>query len=378
MLNLILALSVSFLLSLLLTPCMMLIAKKRNIVDMPDSRKAHGTPTPLLGGIAVCIATLISVVLFAKTTDVYSLPVLIVASIGVSFMGLIDDILSLSAKRRMIILFIISLIVFFGFLMFYLNGSLLLQNSLLLNILFSIFIIFWVVGVTNAINFSDGLDGLASYLSLVSVIAFAVIFSIQGRDLLAFPISLALFGAIAGFLPYNRGPALIFMGDAGSMFIGFMLSLLSIACISLESTPLAVVVPIFILFVPIIDMSMSILRRIVIRKPIMKPDNMHFHHKLNQYLNNHLFVAIILALIQIGCAVFGVFVFIYKIYIIGWIVLAALILILAVYTIISARRYKRKIESEEIELLGEKNSKAKLKLPFKKFFMSKKSQQSKE
>lgn len=342
MLNCILAISVSFIISLFLTPFMIVVAKKKNIVDIPDQRKDHKIPTPLLGGIAICVATVISIILFAESTVSFVIPIIIVAAVGVSFMGLIDDILSLSAKRRLVILFILSLIVFFGFVQFYFNdGKTILQNHAFLNVLFSVFVIFWIVGVTNAINFSDGLDGLASYLSLASIMAFAVIFSIQGRDTLALPITLALFGAIAGFIPYNRNPALIFMGDAGSMFIGFMLSLLSIACISQEDSLLSTIVPIYILFVPILDMCMSILRRIIIKKPIMEPDKMHFHHILIQRFENRIFVVIILSSVQIAFAALGIIVFITKLFVLGWILIGLLILCFSIYTILSSQKIKK-------------------------------------
>lgn len=343
MLYLILTISISLLLSLFLTPLMIYVAKKKQILDIPNNRKSHDEPTPLLGGLAICIATVVTIMMFAKANEAFVLPILVIGILGVSFMGLIDDILSLSAKRRMVILFIIALVVFFGAIQFYFNGKEIMQESIVLNIFFSIFIIIWMVGITNAVNFSDGLDGLASYLSLVSTISFAIIFSLQGRDMLALPITLALMGAIAGFIPYNRNPAIIFMGDSGSMFIGFVLSLLSITSIAYEATFIAVVVPIFLLLVPILDMCMSILRRIIIRKPIMKPDKMHFHHVLNQHINNHIFVVIILSLVQIVFSAIGIWVFINKTFVLGWMILGIIIAIASIYTIMTG--YKKRLSS---------------------------------
>ena len=320
MLDTILNVSTSFLISLFLTPLVIAVAKKKKIYDIPDVRKEHKEPTPLMGGIAIWFATVVSIVLFSEPINKIAIPVLIAGATGVSLMGLIDDVISLSAKRRMFILFCIALIVFFGGLQFYFT-EMLFYDPLIIKILFSAFIIIWVVGITNAINFSDGLDGLASYLSLISAISFSIIFAFQGRQMFILPIALALCGAIAGFIPYNRNPAMVFMGDAGSMFIGFMLSLMSITSVARETTLLAVIVPIFILFVPILDMSMSILRRLVIKKPIMKPDNMHFHHRLNERFKNHLLVVIILSLVQIVFAAMGIFIFIYKLFTLGWIIL---------------------------------------------------------
>ena len=345
--KLILAVGVSFFISLFLTPIMIQIAKKKNIVDTPNGRKEHDTPTPLLGGVAICIATVASILLFAEARTQYVIPVLFLGATGVSLMGMIDDIFYLSAKRRLVTLFILAVIVFLGFVQFYFyEYTSIMHDSMVLNILFSVFIILWIVGITNAINFSDGLDGLASYLSLVSVIAFAVVFALQGRDMLALPVTLALFGAIAGFTPYNRNPAMVFMGDAGSMFIGFMLGLLSITSISHEDTMLAVVVPVFILFVPILDMCVSILRRLLIGKPIMRPDKLHFHHVLNQRFKNHIFVAIILSVIQVGFAAVGILIFITKQYLLGWAIVGAVALLFGIYTVATALRYKAKTTIE--------------------------------
>ena len=238
---------------------------------------------------------------------------LVIGGTAVALMGLIDDIITLSAKHRMMILFCIALIVFFGGIQFYFD-DMMFYDPLVVQLVFPVVIIFWVVGITNAINFSDGLDGLASYLALISAISFAIIFSFQGRNTFILPIALALCGAIAGFIPYNRSPAMVFMGDAGSMFIGFMLSLLSITSVAHEITLLSIIVPIFILFVPILDMCMSMLRRLIVGKPIMKPDKMHFHHQLNAQFQKHLAVVIVLSLAQIVFAGMGIFIFIYKLY----------------------------------------------------------------
>ena len=278
MLNQILAFFISFLVALFITPLLIYIAKKKKILDMPSARKEHIKPTPLLGGIAILVATILGIILFADFTSTFLMPILVAGALGIAIMGLVDDILSISAKIRLVILFIVAIIIYIACFLFYLDTQSLLVRRLFPILAFSVFIIFWIVGVTNAINFSDGLDGLASYLSIVSVMSFSIIFAYQGRTTLALPFALTLAGAIAGFIPYNRNPALIFMGDTGSMFIGFMLSLLSIACIRLETTLYAMIVPVYLIFVPIIDMAMSILRRLITKKSVMKPDKMHFHH----------------------------------------------------------------------------------------------------
>ncbi len=340
MLGTILNVGTSFLLSLFLTPLAIAVAKSKKIYDVPDARKSHQTPTPLMGGVAIWLAATLPMIIFAHASSHIAVPVLAVGATAVALMGLIDDIITLSARHRMIILFCVALIVFFGGIQFYFD-DMLFYDPLVVRLIFPVFIIFWVVGITNAINFSDGLDGLASYLALISTISFAIIFSFQGRNTFILPIALALCGAIAGFIPYNRSPAMVFMGDAGSMFIGFMLSLLSITSVAHETTLLSVIVPIFILFVPILDMTMSMLRRLIVGKPIMKPDKMHFHHQLNARLHNHLAVVIALSLAQIVFAGMGVFIFIYKLYELGWVIMAALVATASAYTAVEAGKARR-------------------------------------
>ena len=341
MLNTLLAIFIPFLTALLLTPLMMTIAKKKNIVDIPNNRKSHTTPIPLLGGVAIFIAVLVSIATFAYTTSILIKLTLIVALLGVSLVGLIDDIVSLSAKKRLVILIIQAIIVYIGLIQYYA-----IAHSLLIQIVFGIFAVIWIVGITNAINFSDGLDGLSSYLSIIAAISFAIIFTLQGRTVFALPIALSLGGAVAGFLPYNRNPAMIFMGDSGSMLIGFILGLLSIMSSVREATIFSIVVPIFILLLPITDMLTSILRRLIIRKPIMKPDKLHFHHILNQKVNNHMFVAIIMSIIQIASAAFGIVIFIFKLYTVGIIVLIAILLFFTITTIISSLSIRHSQQQE--------------------------------
>lgn len=345
MLSTVLTVSTAFFLSLFLTPLMVSLARRLNIYDIPDGRKSHTVPTPLLGGIAIYFSTVVAIVLFAQTTGTYTIPILIIGASGVSFMGVIDDIISLSAKRRMVILFLIALIVFFGCIQFYFSGMLML-SSVFMQVLFSVVVIIWMVGITNAINFSDGLDGLASYLSLIAAVAFAVIFCLQERYTFILTITLSLAGAIAGFIPYNRNPAMLFMGDAGSMFIGFMMSLLSITSISHETTMFAVIVPVCVLFVPILDMFLSILRRFAMKRSIMQPDHSHFHHQLNERFHNQIIVVIILSLIQIAFAGVGIFIFIKKLYIPGWIFIGAITVISSVYTVVSSTK-KRKFKKSK-------------------------------
>jgi UDP-GlcNAc:undecaprenyl-phosphate GlcNAc-1-phosphate transferase len=322
-------------LSLGLTPLMIKASRRLKIMDMPNPRKAHREPMPLMGGVAIylstIVATVVFIVLFVDGLQTNIVIAFLIGISGVTLMGLIDDILSLSAKRRLIILFILALIVLIGCLQFYFPANL-LHTNLALTLLTSFVVVIWIVSIANAINLSDGLDGLASCLSLVSVAAFALIFYLQGRSQLALPTALALFGAIAGFLPYNISPAKIFMGDAGSMFIGFMLGILSI--MSMSQKPLEFfVVPVFIILMPILDMAMAILRRLMLRCPVMQADKQHFHHRLNRYFRSQRLVVLILAMCQLVFAAIGVAIYLTEWFALGWILLGVIAVLAIVFTL---------------------------------------------
>ncbi len=315
-------------LALGLTPLMIGLSKKLKVLDMPSERKAHTKPMPLMGGVAIYIATLLAalvfILVFVKGLTMSIVIAFAVGITGVTAMGLIDDIMHLSARRRLVILFVLALIVLVGCLQFYFPPAL-IQGSLGVVLIISLIVVVWIVAVTNAINFADGLDGLAGSLSLVSALGFAAIFYLQGRTQLALPTALALSGAILGFLPYNFNPAKLFMGDAGSMFIGFMLGIFSIMSMAQETVKEFIVL-IYLILVPLADMAMAVLRRLIMKRPVMKPDKFHFHHILNRRFKNQRVVVLILALAQAISTSIGVLIFYGYIHSIGWVLMAGWVL----------------------------------------------------
>lgn len=336
--------------SLVLTPVMMVISRKLKILDLPNGRKMHTKPIPLMGGIAIYLAAIITtniyLFLFVEGLEYNLVFAFIIGISGVTLMGLIDDILTLSPKRRLITLFILALIVLVGCLQFYFPPT--LFANLGLTLLISFIIVFWIVAITNAINLTDGLDGLAGSLSLVSTAAFAIIFYLQGRTQLALPTTLALCGAIAGFLVYNISPAKIFMGDAGSMFIGFMLGIMTVMSMS-QKDVIVIVVPVYLMLVPILDLCMSVLRRLLLHVPIMKPDKMHFHHGLVRRLKSHRRVVLILAAVQSIFAAIGVLIYMNELYIAGIIGLVIIGGVCAAYTFIWANAKRKQQAADSIQ-----------------------------
>lgn len=160
------------------------------------------------------------------------------------------------------------------------------DNKIIINEVFSyILTIGWIVGITNAINLIDGLDGLSSGVCLISCLSLLIIFSLNGSPLLAIVLITALAGAIVGFLPFNFSPAKTFIGDTGSNFMGFSLSIISILGVAKTYTAIVLIAPIIVLALPIFDTLFAIVRRIAKGKSIkaiLKPDKGHLHHRLMQ------------------------------------------------------------------------------------------------
>lgn len=158
------------------------------------------------------------------------------------------------------------------------------DNKIIMNEVFSyILTVGWIVGITNAINLIDGLDGLSSGVCLISCLSLLIIFSLNNSPLIAIVLITALAGAIVGFLPYNFNPAKTFIGDTGSNFMGFSLSIISILGVAKTYTAIVLIAPIIVLALPIFDTLFAIVRRIVKGKSIkavLKPDKGHLHHRL--------------------------------------------------------------------------------------------------
>ena len=141
----------------------------------------------------------------------------------------------------------------------------------------------WIIGVTNSINLIDGLDGLSSGIALISCVSMLIIFALNGSPLIAILLITALAGALSGFLPFNFNPAKTFMGDAGSNFLGYSLSVISIFGVAKTYTLIVIVAPLIILGLPVLDTLVAIFRRIIkgkSLKAIMQADKGHLHHKL--------------------------------------------------------------------------------------------------
>lgn len=279
--KLILCFSVAFGVSLASTPFVKVLAYKIGAIDVPkDARRVHDHPIPRLGGLAIFYGFLISILCFA-TVDT-QLKGIIIGCLIIVAVGIVDDVKQLSAKVKFVLQIVTAVIVVLhGVTIKYISVPSFIVEGGILNLGFmSIPItIVWIVGVTNAVNLIDGLDGLAVGVS--SIATFSLFFiAILTREFQLAVITAALAGACLGFLPYNFNPAKIFMGDTGSTFLGFMLSVICIQGLFKGYVIISFIVPFLILGLPIFDTGFAIVRRIWNKKPIMAPDRGHLHHRL--------------------------------------------------------------------------------------------------
>jgi UDP-GlcNAc:undecaprenyl-phosphate GlcNAc-1-phosphate transferase len=290
--------STVFILSLVFTPLIRSISLKSGFLDKPNRRKVHRGSIPSLGGLAIFVSFLIGVLLSARIWGGIAedkLFGIIISSVILVAIGIYDDIRNMPATLKLAGQLAVALIAYsFGFRIEEFFGF--EVTSLWLKILFLIITIGWIIGAINAINLLDGLDGLAcGVCTIISLFLFIASYASQNYLLLF--LSIALAASCLGFLPFNFYPASIFMGDTGSMFLGFMLSIVAIESYQKSTTFIAVLVPITAMAVPLIDTTLSIIRRLVKRKPIFQADKNHIHHKL--YLNERSQLRVVLTLYSV-------------------------------------------------------------------------------
>lgn len=270
------ALIICFIASILITPIVIKLAIKIDAVDKPNHRKVHTKLMPRLGGLAIFFSFLIGYFLFISET-MEAWPILVGGSIIV-VTGIIDDLKELSAKTKLggqLIAAVVTVIGGIQIDFFTLpTGDMVHLGAWAVPLT-----IIWIIAITNAINLIDGLDGLAAGVSSIVLLTFSVLAITLGNPLLAL-LGFIMLGSTLGFLTFNFYPAKIFMGDTGSLFLGYMISSLAVMGLFKNVAVFSLVVPIIILGVPILDTIFAIIRRIIHKKPISSPDKFHLHHCL--------------------------------------------------------------------------------------------------
>ena len=274
----------AFAVSFLMTPVAKWIAPKIGAMDIPkDNRRMHKKPMPRFGGMAIYLGTMCSILYFLKGNE--HLPAILIGGTLIYVLGVVDDLTDLDARIKFGCQAAIAILMYFmglriEFITNYFGGGGHWQFGTALCFIVTIL---WIVGITNTINLIDGLDGLAAGVAAIAALSIAYVAYIHG-DRYGMMIvcigMMALAGGALGFLPYNFYPAKLFMGDSGSLFLGFMIAIFSVISPLKRSTLLAVIVPVLVLGIPIFDTLLAIVRRILSGKPIMSPDKEHLHHRL--------------------------------------------------------------------------------------------------
>jgi len=275
--------------SLLLTPVIRRLSVRWGWLDVPrDNRRVHLKAVPRVGGLAILISVLIAfaslpfvdnLVTQSLLHDKWQLLMVFAPAVFVTLLGLYDDLKGANARVKLVGL-IIAGTAFYAMGGRVDNLSLPFFESLHLPAVVSyLATILWIVGVTNAFNLIDGIDGLAAGAGLFAALVVLGVSLMMGHPHVTV-VALVLSGALIGFLRYNFNPASIFLGDSGSLFIGFTLAALSLQGAQKASTAVAIAIPLMAFAVPVIDTTFSMARRFISGKPIFQGDREHVHHML--------------------------------------------------------------------------------------------------
>ena len=275
------ALLTAALVALISTPVVRSLAFRVGAVDVPkDNRRMHNHPIPRMGGLAIFLGFILSVLIFVPLTS--ELRGMLLGGVVIVILGILDDIFALPALPKFFVQIGAALIaVLHGNRIEFLSNPNIFSSESYweLGWLAIPITVLWIVGITNAVNLIDGLDGLACGVSTISSMTLLVIALVMEEPDVALLMG-ALSGACIGFLPYNLNPAKIFMGDTGSTFLGFVLAVVSIQGLFKFYTIISFAVPFLMLGLPIFDTCFAILRRVSHGQSPMAPDRGHIHHRL--------------------------------------------------------------------------------------------------
>ncbi len=290
--------------ALIMVPTLRRWALVSGNVDVPDERKIHSQTTPRIGGVAIFMATLFATLVFTDLNP--QLRGILAGALIVFFTGLIDDLHGLSPKRKFIGQICACLItISVGGLYLSNLGNLFGFGDIVLGKWFAIpFTVFAVVGVINAINLIDGLDGLAGGVSVIALTAFFAL-GYQDENYSSLVLCAGLLGGILGFLKYNFYPARIFMGDTGSLVVGFLVGFLAIQLTQAPGAGVRPIVPVLVIGLPLLDTVWVMTRRVLKGGSPFSPDMTHVHHKFLNLGFQHRFTVIIIYGISLFWAIFA-------------------------------------------------------------------------
>ncbi len=292
------------LISYVLVPFTIKIARHVKAISVPHSRHIHTKAMPLLGGLAIFISFLIGYILFSEperysqSTVFYEIPAILIAAIIILLLGIVDDISALRARTKFLVQILVATIIV-------VYGQLRIENVFTFlpevydKVLSITLTIFWIVSVINAINLVDGLNGLSAGVSAIFFSTVLILYFLGG---IAKPFSLLLastmLGATLGYLPWNFPNAKVFMGDAGSMLLGLMISILPLLGFK-QITVVSLFLPMMMLVVPVFDIFTTILRRAINNQSIGEADSEHLHHQLLRATNSPVKAVVIIWFVSI-------------------------------------------------------------------------------
>ncbi len=295
----------SVMITIILISALSRVAVRVQLVDVPDARKLHGRPVPVVGGIAMAIGAIVPVVYWQNWDNF--IRAWIIGSLMLVTFGMIDDLRGMSPRTKFVGQIAAALVVIlYGGIKITSLGMLLPDDLLVPGWLAIPLTLVAIVGVTNAINLADGLDGLAGGISLLIFCALGYLAYLEGDSSVGF-ICLALGGAIFGFLKFNTFPATVFMGDTGSQFLGFSAITLSLY-LTQGNTALSPLVPLLLLGMPVIDTLFVFLSRLSNGKSPFAADRNHFHHRLMRLGLHHSESVLVIYILQ-AALIISAFVF---------------------------------------------------------------------
>lgn len=290
----------AFITAYVFTPYTIRFAKKVGALDIPkEARKIHKRPMPRLGGIAVIAGFTVSVIYLLvvmsieKTINLFDidnyyikLTGFFIGSIVLALFCFVDDVKNINPFVKLLGQTLAAIIVAICGIQIDKIPLPFFPTIINTEITSIAFTVIWIVGITNAINLIDGLDGLSSGVSLISCISLLLIFSLNDSPLISILLVTALAGSILGFLPYNFNPAKTFLGDTGSNFLGYTLSIISILGMAKTYTAIVIIAPLLVFALPLLDTTLAIFRRIIKTKSlkgVFKADKEHLHHKIMKH-----------------------------------------------------------------------------------------------
>jgi UDP-N-acetylmuramyl pentapeptide phosphotransferase/UDP-N-acetylglucosamine-1-phosphate transferase len=302
--NIFLSFFTAFAITFLAIPVIIKVAKEKHLFDFPDERKVHSSKIPTLGGIGIFLGFLFAMTFWTRFIECWHLQYLTASLIIISFLGIKDDLIGLSAFKKAVgQVFAALILVIWGDLRiesFY-NIFGVQELPYMISVLFTTFTIIVII---NAYNLIDGIDGLAASLGLVASVTFGVLFFMTGKNYQQSILAFSLAGGLLGFLKFNITPAKIFMGDTGSMVVGFIVAFLALEFIEIKdfagnswlAVGAAPLISMSLIFVPLYDLARVFGIRLWNKRSPFRADQNHLHHMLLKLGFSHMYSTFIMTL----------------------------------------------------------------------------------